>query len=232
MSEPAPSSSEVASGAREIAILYMEDDPLTARIVQKRLERAGYVVELARDGSAGLKRCDDRGFDIVLVDKNMPRMDGLEVIRILSSRQSPPATVMLTASGDEVSAVQAMKMGASDYIVKDPDGVYLDLLPAVVLQVLHQREMEEARRRAEEEKERLIVELQEALANVKVLRGLLPMCSSCKRIRDDKGYWAQLEHYLEQHSEAAFSHGLCPDCGKKLYGEYWPAGDEDESDGS
>ena len=70
---------------------------------------------------------------------------------------------------------------------------------------------------AEEEREKLIRELQEALAKVKTLTGLLPICASCKKIRDDKGYWNQIEVYIRDHSEAEFSHGICPDCMKKLY---------------
>jgi hypothetical protein len=74
------------------------------------------------------------------------------------------------------------------------------------------------RRRAAEERERMIDELKEALANVKTLRGLIPICASCKKIRDDKGYWSQVEVYVRDRSEAEFSHGICPDCMKKLYG--------------
>jgi PAS domain S-box-containing protein len=77
------------------------------------------------------------------------------------------------------------------------------------------------RRRAEEERERLISELKEALSKVKTLSGLLPICAACKKIRDDKGYWNQIEIYLRDHSEAEFTHGLCPDCGKKLYPGYY-----------
>ena len=77
-----------------------------------------------------------------------------------------------------------------------------------------------ARQRAEAERERLIAELQEALANVKTLTGLIPICSSCKKIRNDQGYWTQLETYLAQHSDAEFSHGLCLDCVRKLYPDY------------
>ena len=76
------------------------------------------------------------------------------------------------------------------------------------------------RKRAEKEQERLILRLQEALAKVKTLSGLLPICASCKKIRDDKGYWTQIEAYISEHSEAEFSHGICPDCATKLYGEY------------
>ena len=77
------------------------------------------------------------------------------------------------------------------------------------------------RQRVENERKILIHELQEALAKVKTLSGLLPICSSCKKIRDDKGYWNQIESYIVKHSEAEFSHGICPECAKKLYPEYY-----------
>lgn len=73
------------------------------------------------------------------------------------------------------------------------------------------------RNRAEEEREKLIGELKEALAKVKTLSGLIPICASCKKIRDDRGYWNQIESYIHEHSDADFSHGICPDCFKKLY---------------
>jgi len=73
------------------------------------------------------------------------------------------------------------------------------------------------RKRVEEEREKLIKDLQEALARVKLLSGMLPICSSCRKIRDDKGYWNQIEVYVRDHSEAEFTHGICPECFKKLY---------------
>jgi hypothetical protein len=77
-----------------------------------------------------------------------------------------------------------------------------------------------ARKRAGHERERLITELQEALANVKTLSGLIPICSACKKIRDDQGYWQQVEDYVREHSQAIFSHGLCGECARRLYPEY------------
>ncbi len=73
------------------------------------------------------------------------------------------------------------------------------------------------RRKLEKEREKLISDLQSALANVKKLSGLLPICSSCKKIRDDEGYWQEVERYLAEHSEAEFTHGICPECAKKFY---------------
>jgi hypothetical protein len=85
----------------------------------------------------------------------------------------------------------------------------------------HLRDIVE-RQRAQEERERLISELQEALTHVKVLSGLLPICAHCKKIRDDKGYWNQIEIYLRERSPVQFSHGICPDCRRTQYPEYPP----------
>jgi PAS domain S-box-containing protein len=89
------------------------------------------------------------------------------------------------------------------------------------------------RKRVEEEREELIIELQEAISKVQILSGFLPICSSCKSIRDDKGYWNQIETYIRDHSEAEFSHSICPPCAKKMYPEfvdkmYPESSDEDE----
>jgi hypothetical protein len=83
-----------------------------------------------------------------------------------------------------------------------------------------QRSIEE-RNEIERERERLIVELQDALANIKRMSGLLPICASCKKIRDDKGYWNQIESYIREHAEVDFSHGICPECARKLYPDYF-----------
>jgi PAS domain S-box-containing protein len=78
-----------------------------------------------------------------------------------------------------------------------------------------------ARKRAEEERERLILDLKDAISRIRTLSGMLPICSSCKKIRDDKGYWEQIEVYVRNHTEADFSHGICPECAEKLYPEYY-----------
>lgn len=76
------------------------------------------------------------------------------------------------------------------------------------------------RKRLEREREQLIGELLEARAQLKTLRGMLPLCASCKKVRDDEGYWHQVDVYIRDHSEAEISHGICPDCREKLYPEY------------
>jgi hypothetical protein len=77
------------------------------------------------------------------------------------------------------------------------------------------------RKEVEADRENLITKLQDALAKIRTLRGIIPICSSCKKIRDDKGYWNQIENYIKEHSDADFSHGICPECAKKLYPEFY-----------
>jgi hypothetical protein len=94
----------------------------------------------------------------------------------------------------------------------------LSVLIISAMNVVKEKRRLTERKRAEDEREKLIIEVQNALAKVRTLSGLLPICSSCKKIRDDKGYWNQLETYILEHSEAEFTHGFCPDCMKNLYG--------------
>ena len=98
---------------------------------------------------------------------------------------------------------------------------------AEIEQELTQAQQEiERRKAAEKERDKVIEELKTSLSEIKTLRGLLPICSACNKIRDDQGYWNRLEHYIQKHSEARFTHGICPDCVKELYPELGPRRDE------
>ena len=148
-----------------VRILYMEDDPGLARLFQRRMEREGYQVDLAPDGQAGLSRFEAGAYDIVAMDQKMPNIDGLEALQIFASREDPPPMIMITGTGSEEIAVQAMKLGAADYLIKDPEGRYLDLLPSVIERTLLQHRLLQAKVDAEkalqesEEKYRNVVEL-------------------------------------------------------------------------
>lgn len=120
----------------EFRVLYMEDDAGLARLLQKNLCRRGYEVELAANGEDGMAMADGGGYDIVLVDYDMPRAGGVDVLRTLTARRNAPPVIMLTGKGNERVAVEALKLGATDYIVKDPEMEYLELLPIVMRQVL------------------------------------------------------------------------------------------------
>jgi diguanylate cyclase (GGDEF)-like protein/PAS domain S-box-containing protein len=135
---------------KPIRILYVEDDPGLARLLQKRLGKAGYAVDIAADGQVGIAKYHADPYDVVLVDQSLPIHDGLEVISILGSNGTLPPTIMITGTGDERVAVEAMKLGADDYIVKDVDGGYLNLLPSVIEKALQQRRAVKEKQRAEE----------------------------------------------------------------------------------
>jgi len=131
-----------------VRVLYIEDDPGQARIFQKKLEKSGYVVDVSENGTDGLSRCAESVYDVVAVDQTMPDMDGLEVIRRLSSLESRLPAIMITGSGDERTAAEAMKLGARDYIVKDLELGYLDLLPSVIDRVLTEQRIIQERNNA------------------------------------------------------------------------------------
>ncbi len=128
-----------------INILYMEDDDGTARLVQKRLQRIGYSVKRAGDGEEGLELYKSEEYDLVIVDQSMPVYDGIEVIKIITDNGVFPPIIMITGGGDEAVAVKAMKYGASDYIIKDVSGHYLELLPGVIEKTLQESNLEKER---------------------------------------------------------------------------------------
>lgn len=128
----------------------MEDDAGLARLFQRHLERAGYEVDLASDGNAGLSRFSEGHYDVLAVDYKMPGLDGLEVISHLAALGKVPPLIMLTANGDESLAVEALKLGADDYIVKDTEGGYIRLIPSVIERLLDKHRLERAQQRSQE----------------------------------------------------------------------------------
>lgn len=126
---------------RPLHILCIEDSPGEARLMEKHLTRAGFMTTWAGDGEEGLAQQADGGFDVVLVDHRLPDMMGLEVLRILLEKEPLLPVIMVTGRGDEETAVRAMKLGAQDYIVKDVDGGFIELLPAVIEQAIMRHQL-------------------------------------------------------------------------------------------
>jgi DNA-binding NarL/FixJ family response regulator len=145
---------------KAIRILYMEDDRGMAWLLQKKLKREGHVVDIAADGKIGLMMHEKDSYDLLIVDHKMPGYSGLDVIHTLASRGKLPPTVMLTGAGDEKTAVEAMKLGASDYIIKDVDGGYLELMPSVIVRALNHKGLADEKERAEAELRRAHEELE------------------------------------------------------------------------
>jgi diguanylate cyclase (GGDEF)-like protein/PAS domain S-box-containing protein len=146
-------------------ILSMEDDPGLARLLQKSLQRRGFIVETAANGEDGLAKLASSPYDLLLLDYDMPLRGGIEVIRTLRAKGTLPPTIMITGQGNEGIAVEALKLGASDYIVKDVEMKYLELLTVVIDRVLYRQHILNERAQMEnavkesEERYRLLVEL-------------------------------------------------------------------------
>ena len=159
--------------ANPIRILYMEDDAGLARLMQKRLASLGYQVSIASDGQQGLEMYAAGGFDLLAIDYNMPIYDGLQVLNRLAAEGPLPPSIIITGTGSEELAVEALKMGARDYLVKDLGTSYLDLLPAVIERVMQQHRLErenlaadQALRRAHEQLQATIDALPDLLFEV------------------------------------------------------------------
>lgn len=186
-------------------VMIAEDDSISRRLLQVTLEKAGYAVEEQCDGSQAWERLQKGGApSLVILDWMMPVMDGLEVCRRLRSLPDRPPSyvILLTAKGRKEDLVEGLTAGADDYLTKPFDARELLARLQVGTRLLDLQDMLASRVR----------DLEEALAQVKLLRGLMPICSYCKSIRDDNNYWQQIESYLAEHSEAQFSHGICPTC--------------------
>ncbi len=122
-----------------VRILYIEDDIATARLLKEKLEQVGYQVDLARTGEEGLAMCQSTNYDIIAVDQSVAVQNGLATVELLMANPGPiPPTILVTAPGNEEIVIRALKLGASDFIIKDDDGEYLELLTAVIEQVLEQ----------------------------------------------------------------------------------------------
>lgn len=113
-------------------ILYIEDDEGLARLLQRRMEKFGYIVEIAPTGEEGIKKFREHNFDVALIDNYLPGMSGIEVLKALQLQPLDTPAIFLTSSGDERLALEALESNAADYLIKDPSQTYLDLLPSVM----------------------------------------------------------------------------------------------------
>jgi sigma-B regulation protein RsbU (phosphoserine phosphatase) len=185
--------------------LVADDDRVTAEILSRTLRRWEFDVTVVSDGAAAWDHLRQATAPtLAILDWMMPQLDGPEVCRRVRS-DLPLANmylVLLTARESRGDLVTGLDAGADDYVIKPFDAEELRARVQVGVRVLTLQE-----RLAER-----VDELQAALSSVKQLSGLLPICAYCKRIRGDDQYWQQLEAYIADHSDAQFSHGICPTC--------------------
>jgi len=192
-------------------ILIVEDDGLIASDLKKNLESFGYeICDTVSSGEAAIERVAAKKPDLALMDIMLSgALDGIRTAEIIKNRFTTPI-IYLTACSEEKIFQEAKITEPYGYVLKSCNNRELHIAIEVALY----------KRKADDEKNKLISELQQALATIKQLHGILPICSSCKKIRDDKGSWKQLEVYISEHSEADFSHGYCPECGTKALEEF------------
>lgn len=186
-------------------ILIAEDDSVSRRLLETHLKRWGHDVESYDNGQAAydaIMGCTEPL--LAILDWMMPGLDGPEICRKIreSQQQTQPYLLLLTSKEGSQSTVEGLKAGADDYVTKPFDSAVLRARVDVGLRVLE----------LQSKLSRRVRELETALANVKRLQGLLPICSYCKRVRNDGNYWQQVDMYLAENTEARLSHGFCPDC--------------------
>ena len=191
--------------------ILVADDDLTARtVLASVLVKSGHEVVEAADGADAweiLQR--DDAPRLAILDWMMPLFDGAALCRRLRAHQTdrPPYLILLTSRGGKVDVAEGLHAGADDYLTKPFDPLELNARVEVGCRVLALQNRLAG----------TIEELQGALTQIKSLRGIVPICASCKKIRDDNGYWRQVEAYVSAHSQAQFSHSLCPACTPKYF---------------
>jgi PleD family two-component response regulator len=194
-------------------ILVVDDIPANLNLLFNALEKAQYKVFIVTSGEEALASVARRPPDLILLDVMMPGIDGFETCRRL--KLDPAAkgipVIFMTALDDIVDEVRGFELGAVDYITK----------PVQLKRVLVRLKTHLMLRNLQKELQEKNVQLEEALANVKTLQQFLPICANCKKIRDDEGYWQDVEVYVRDHINVLFSHSICPDCLKALYPDYW-----------
>jgi len=200
-------------------ILVTDDAPDVLLLTAMVLEDEGYEVFKATSGEECLEIARSQRPDIVLLDVMLPDMSGTEVCKQIKKDEDLEGTFVILVSGVRVSSdyqADGLNVGADGYVIKP---ITNRELIARVQAVARIKRAEDALREKKREQQKLIKELQEALAEIRTLKGFIPICASCKKIRDDEGYWNQLEAYISKHTDAIFTHSICPQCAEKYKAE-------------
>ncbi len=193
-------------------ILIAEDDAVSRRLLEVLLGGWGHEVIAEEDGLAAwmaLEGLENENCPAVaILDWMMPKMDGVEICRKIrgSHRLTPVHIILLTARESKEDIIAGLEAGADDYLTKPVWKEGLRARLQVGMRIVELQSSLAGR----------IHELESALRKVKQLQGLLPICCYCKKIRDDQNYWQQVDAYVSHHSEAQFSHGICPDCLERI----------------
>ena len=191
-------------------ILIVEDEGIVILHIKKTLEKLGYCVAgIASSGEDAIKKAMELRPDLVLMDIMLKgALDGIDAADKIRSLFDIPV-IYLTAHADENTLQRAKVTGPFGYIVKPFRERDLNIAIEFALY----------RYKMDHERNSLVHQLKDAITDVRTLSGYLPICTSCKKIQDDKGHWKQAELYIREHSGAEFTHGICPDCANKIRAE-------------
>ena len=206
---PAPRPSG-PSAPRVVRILLVEDNRDDQELVRVMLRRATDVVfeiEAVTRLDDAILQLAARRFDALLVDLSLPDSRNIDTIRELVEQSPDLPLIALTGREDMQTELAALAIGAQDYLIKGRDDARI-----LMRAIRHAIE----RKRLENEQVLLTKQLKKALAEIKTLSGLLPVCCKCKSVRDDEGYWEQIDVYIRDHTDAQVSHGICPSCAATL----------------
>ncbi len=196
--------SESKEGA--VRILVVDDEPVNRQVLRNYLSSEAFDLTTASSGDEALRLLEQQAFDLVLLDVMMPRVSGYEVCRALREDHSLEdlPVLFLTAKNQSADVVAGLSLGANDFLTKPISKSELLARVRPHLDLLHvHRNLEDL--------------VDDKMSHIKVLEGMLPICASCKKIRDEEGAWNELETFIDNHSEAHFSHGICPDCARNFY---------------
>ena len=197
---------------KKMKVLVADGDLTSRELLAATLRRWDYEVVTAHNEELTLQfLAEEDGPRLAIIDGEIGELNGKEICRKLREKPSrtPVYIMLLTAKGDKSDVVKGLEAGANDYVIRPFDYAELRARLAVGRQVVELQRALDNR----------IRELEDAVNHIKHLHGVLPICCICKRIRDDEGAWNELEAYITEHSDAGFSHGICPECRTEHYCE-------------
>ena len=196
-------------------MLVAEDNAVSAKLLETNLKKWGYEVVTTTDGEATLEAYrGDETLQMAILDWMMPRMAGTDVCKVIKQDSEVRFTyvIMLTGKTEKQDIAEALEGGADDYVTKPFDSTELRARVMAGERIINLQNALAVK----------IKELESALAHVRQLQGILPICAWCKKVRDDSDYWSSVEDYVAHHSKVHFSHGICPDCMRQHYPEEAP----------
>jgi len=195
---------------KRFRIMAVDDESINLQLITGHL-KSEYDILTALSGYDAIDLLDKHEIDLILLDVMMPGMNGFEVCSVIKGddRFADIPVIFLTAMDSQDAQLQGLELGGIDYLTKPINFALLKLRVRNHITLKERNDLVKEQRNLLTQKNEL---LEAALAQIKRLEGIIPICSYCKKIRDDKQSWHQLEEYISNHSDALFSHGMCPDC--------------------